>query len=235
MHSKRAFTLVELLMVIAVIAILTALMLAVLSQAKGRAQRTTCLNNLHQINLATRMYAEDHNDALVLPKSSVYRTTNFQLYKEYVKGYAGYKGLPSPSEKLFACPGDTFYWSRGNGAGSYHNSGFCAQRFTDFTCYGFNGGNRNTTNYPGIAGVRLTAVRHPARTLLICEASAMEPFSWHKPQKDANDYRLFNSMNTVSYVDGHVNYVKMYFPTNSGAEAWQQDPPDGYDYQLSLD
>lgn len=232
MHSKRAFTLVELMMTIAIIAILAALLLAVLSQAKGRAQRTVCLNNLHQINLATRMYAEDHNDALVLPKRG-YPTTDYQLYKEYVKSYAGYKGLPSPSEKLFACPCDTFYWSAGNGTGSYHNSGFCAQRFTDYTSYAFNGGNRPGTNYPGIAGVRLTAVRHPAGTILICEAAAMTPFSWHKPQKAANDYRLFNSMNMVSYVDGHVKYTRIYFQTNTEAEAWQQDPPGGYDYQWS--
>jgi hypothetical protein len=83
--------------------------------------------------------------------------------------------------------------------------------------------------------VRLTAVRDPAKTLLISEAAATEPFSWHKPQKKPNDYRLLNSMNMVSYVDGHVNYIRMYFPTNSGAEAWQQNPPAGYDYQWSAD
>ena len=223
-----AFTLLELLMVIAVIAILAALLLPVLGQAKGRGQRTTCLNNLHQINMATRMYIEDHNDALVFPKGP-------ELYKEYIKSYAGYKGLPSPSEKLFVCPADTFYWSRGNGTGNYHGSGLCAQSFTDYASYAFNGGNRRNTNYPGLAGVRLTTVRVPARTLLILEAAAMEPFSWHKPQKNANDYRLFNSMNVVSYVDGHVNYVRIYFDTNSEAEAWHLNPPANYDYQWSAD
>jgi hypothetical protein len=204
-------------------------------QSKKKAQNVICLNNLHQINMATRMYAEDHNDAVVLPKGSAGGTTDYQLYKEYVKSYAGYKGPPSPSERLFACPSDTFYWSRGNGTGSYHNSGLCAQRFTDFTSYAFNSGNRNSTNYPGIAGVRLTAVRHPARTILICEAAAMEPFSWHKPQKDPNDYRLFNSMNMVSYVDGHASYIRMYFETNTESEAWQYNPPANYDYQWSAD
>lgn len=223
-----AFTLLELMVVIAVIAIVAALLLPVLSAARARAQRTTCLNNLHQINMATRMYAEDHNDALVLPKGQAY-----ERYKEYVKSYAGYKGLPSPSEKLFACPADTFYWSRGNGAGNYHNQGLCTEADADFTSYAFNGGNLTNTNYPGLAGVRLTAVRVPARTVFILESAAMTPFSWHKPQKNANDYRYLNSMDVASFVDGHVNYIRMYFDTNSGDEAWHLDPPANYDYQWS--
>ena len=231
-----AFTLMELLVVIAVIAILAAILLPVLGAAKARAHRTTCLNNLHQINLATRMYAEDHNDALtILPRERFLGPTDFQLYKKYVRSYAGYKGPPSPIEKLFACPCDTFDWSRGNGSGSYHTPGLCAEAYTEYTSYAFNAGNRRSTNYPGLSGVRLTTVRAPARTLLIFEAAAATPFSWHKPQKVSYDYRYLNSMNTVSYVDGHVNYTRVYFDTNTESEAWQKDPPLQYDYQWSPD
>lgn len=228
----------ELLVVIAVIGTLAALLFPTFAAAKGRAHRTTCLNNLRQINLATRMYAEDHQDAIVLPQGFVSTKTDYQLYKEYVKNYAGLSGKPSPSEKLFACPSDTFYYSWGGGSGQYHNSGLCAESFTDFTSYAFNGGNRNGTNAPGLAGKRLSSVKSPARTLLILEAAAMTPFSWHKPQNAHGDYRFPNSMNMVSYVDGHVNYVRMYFDTNSYAfhsEAWNYDPPAGYDYQWSGD
>jgi prepilin-type N-terminal cleavage/methylation domain-containing protein len=232
----RAFTLVEVLVVIAIIAILAALLFPVLSAAESHARRTTCLNNLKQINLATRMYAEDNHDAIVLPSGFVSAKTDYQLYKEYVKSYASYTGQPSPSEKLFACPADTFYYTWGGGTGKYHNLGLCRELFTDFTSYAFNGGNREGANVPGIAGKTLTSVKTPSRTLLIFEAAAMDPFSWHKPQKSGGDYRFLDSMNTVSYVDGHANYIGMYFDTNSYAwhsEAWQYDPPARYDYQWS--
>src|SRR4029434_3533968 len=61
----QAFTLIELLGVIAIIAILAAMLLPALSKAKTKAQGIQCLGNLHQLCLAWRMYAEDHNDLLV--------------------------------------------------------------------------------------------------------------------------------------------------------------------------
>lgn len=61
----RAFTLVELLVVIAVIGILAALLLPVLSSAKEKARRARCVNNLRQIGLGMTMYANDNNDFVV--------------------------------------------------------------------------------------------------------------------------------------------------------------------------
>ncbi len=61
----RAFTLVELLVVIAVIGILAGLLLPVLAGAKAKAAAASCLNNTRQITLGWLLYADDANDHLV--------------------------------------------------------------------------------------------------------------------------------------------------------------------------
>jgi len=62
---QRGFTLLELLAVIATIAILAALLLPVLSKAKIKAQQTTCLSNLRQQGYGWSMFAADNNGRLV--------------------------------------------------------------------------------------------------------------------------------------------------------------------------
>jgi prepilin-type N-terminal cleavage/methylation domain-containing protein/prepilin-type processing-associated H-X9-DG protein len=65
LKNPPGFTLLELLVVIAVIAILSSLLLPALAKAKARGQGIYCLNNLRQLNLAWLSYAHDNADRLV--------------------------------------------------------------------------------------------------------------------------------------------------------------------------
>src|ERR1700722_18680608 len=62
--KSKAFTLIELLFVIAIIAILAAILFPVFAQAKESAKKTACLSNNKQMGLALYMYLGDNDDSL---------------------------------------------------------------------------------------------------------------------------------------------------------------------------
>ena len=99
---KTGFTLIELLVTIGIIAILASLLLTGISLASRKAKRVTCMNNLRQINLGVRMYADDSNDKS--PGKVAGERLVFTGYKEIMKNYVGLRGASSPRDRLFSCP-----------------------------------------------------------------------------------------------------------------------------------
>ena len=66
-----AFTLVEILVVMGIIAVLSALIFPTYSKARAAAKQSVCVNQLRQIGLAMRMYA-DENENLAPRLSALY-------------------------------------------------------------------------------------------------------------------------------------------------------------------
>lgn len=239
MGNGKGFTLVELLAVIAVSAILMALLLPALSRANARAYRPACINNLRQINLGVRLYADDSEDTA--PGNRTNSLDAFTAYRQLMKNYVGSDGASSSGEKLFACPADRFYYDyEQHVSQSLHR-----QARNDYSSYAFNAGNLPPGAppdkppihpWPGIAGRKLSSVRDPARTVLVAEFAALLPFSWHDPGGRSH---YNNARDVVSFVDGHVSYIKMYWDPNNAVpghqESWHYDPPAGYDYKWSAD
>jgi prepilin-type N-terminal cleavage/methylation domain-containing protein len=76
-YLKKAFTLIEILVVIAIIGILLSVVVPSLSKAKIYAEEIVCKNNLYQYLLATEMYCNDHNDMLPCAWTSLYSQKDF--------------------------------------------------------------------------------------------------------------------------------------------------------------
>jgi prepilin-type N-terminal cleavage/methylation domain-containing protein len=94
-RRRKAFTLVELLVVIGIIAVLVAVLLPALTKARASANRTACLSNLRQIGMAIQIYANQNSDQIPIG------TTGGQLQENYGIWYGATGNRWQPFGVLF--------------------------------------------------------------------------------------------------------------------------------------
>ncbi|MDD2711119.1 MAG: prepilin-type N-terminal cleavage/methylation domain-containing protein [Verrucomicrobiae bacterium] len=107
--AKKAFTLTELLVVIALISILTGLLLPALRNARSQAQSIQCLGNLKQIGGAFQMYANDNNDwfpsVLFSERTHTPQTSWCYLLSSYLGfNWDASQNYPDSGSSVFYCP-----------------------------------------------------------------------------------------------------------------------------------
>jgi prepilin-type processing-associated H-X9-DG protein len=108
----------ELLVVIAVIAIVAALLLPVIARSKEQGRATACLSNLRQVGFALQMYAQDHENRLPVMYDALLSTnslgTNPPAIHAVLAEYLGSTNLlrcPSDQKQLFEQTGSSYAWN----------------------------------------------------------------------------------------------------------------------------
>lgn len=208
--TGTAFTLIELLVVIAILALLAALLLPALARAKDSAKSIQCLDQMRQIGLATRLYADDNGD--LLPRSQHSAAAHNQQVWERAESAALGGGSSATSAwtnlvaGLYRCPADP------------------APRYID---YGLNAWFEAAPPWN-----RVTCIPHPSTTICFCEIDStvatdhVMPWEWEEASDPwLNDivepFRHHQQANYV-YVDSHVARQKISatFASASNLNLW---------------
>ena len=98
MRLRKGFTLIELIVVIAIIAILAAILLPVFAQAREKGRQTQCLSNERQIATAILMYTQDYSETLP-PVVTWNATKQYVLWPDEITRYLN-------DDQVFMCPDD---------------------------------------------------------------------------------------------------------------------------------
>ena len=198
--KNKAFTLIELLVVIAIIAILASMLLPVLSKAKAKGKRTSCLSNARQIGQATHMYDTDFG-RLPLPgglpnpdNDTPYFNSRFAEPNPF-RQFGPYVGAKNPGTiiKVYNCPS-----ALPNPKPAYAPT---ADSSTSMLI----------SQLVMIVGP--SKLHNPSRTVVIQENWALMHGSWYEPELISAAQRTYTQWHTYE---------------TSGAQEWSPTPREHY-------
>jgi len=216
--TRRGFTLIELLVVIAIIAILAAILFPVFARAREKARQTSCLSNLKQIALASKMYTSDYDERCVpmwaygvgAPGEPVGRIWWTTLVQPYMK-----------NEQLLVCPSynGRVIFHKGTLTGAPEPGCFRAQTGVGKNWFSYDGG-MGDRGYWGVAwpgeGLKEAAIVWPAELVEYGDSDCvvMGPNNIWEAQNfiagvswPAGYYRHNEGAN-YAYCDGHAKFMK---------------------------
>ncbi len=204
--SKGAFTLIELLTVIAIIGILAAIMMPVVSRVRASARNANCVSNLRQVHIGIMGYAADNKD--YFPSVNMRQGGKYVQWWRIVQPYMGASSEDNfQAYKVQQCP-EVLILAISVMAGAVNDP-------RTLPNYGMNDqlGQVGDDSSPStIYGKRkrLADVRNPSRTILAGDNS-VEPESPQarlSPDKAAKQGDKHRTGSNFVWVDGHVSSWK---------------------------